>query len=259
MPFRKVSRILLGCLVATSLAVSCDDGGGPESLLLEIRSDPPQTASGNPLEAVRILFTDGETNLPVDPSDSDFNYTPDDEVWNDPVREPFVVRVEYGGQTFADDEVVVLVTGWVDGRAVTRFERTLDLTEARVVSADLRAAPEDCDADGDGFADCAMAGCCAPNRDELSDCEPGEKTFHPFFSGGEPCDDLDNDCDGFTDEGFPKLGELCDGGDSDDCATGTWTCNATGDGVECLESGGVGDTCGDGVDNDCDGDTDEGC
>jgi hypothetical protein len=73
----------------------------------------------------------------------------------------------------------------------------------------------------------------------------------------EKCNLLDDDCDGETDEDFP-VGQACDGDDPDSCATGHWECRPDTLGVECLDDTGAGkiEKC-DGVDNDCDGQTDE--
>jgi len=74
----------------------------------------------------------------------------------------------------------------------------------------------------------------------------------------EICNDVDDDCDGETDEGF-GVGEICDGPDPDECKTGAFACNETNDGVVCVGDTGDGTTevC-DYEDNNCDGATDEG-
>ena len=85
------------------------------------------------------------------------------------------------------------------------------------------------------------------------------------------CDNLDNDCDGETDEDLKNdcgtctilshnIGEKCDGDDDDKCMNGTWTCNTDNTDVRCVDEivENITEKC-DGDDNDCDGDTDEGC
>jgi len=71
----------------------------------------------------------------------------------------------------------------------------------------------------------------------------------------EVCNGLDDDCDGLTDENFP-VGELCDGPDPDECLNGRYLCLPDGSGVFCQESNVGWEIC-NGLDDDCDGLTDE--
>ncbi len=72
----------------------------------------------------------------------------------------------------------------------------------------------------------------------------------------ETCDGEDNDCDGLIDE---NLNRVC-GTDTGVCRTGLQLCTL-GDWGDCQDSisGTDAETCGDGLDNTCDGQIDEGC
>ncbi|HRE92502.1 MAG TPA: MopE-related protein, partial [Myxococcota bacterium] len=73
---------------------------------------------------------------------------------------------------------------------------------------------------------------------------------------GELCNDIDDNCDGETDEGFSELGQTCDGDDSDACKDGVWICGATG-ALGCTDDlASQVERC-NAVDDDCDGETDE--
>ena len=73
----------------------------------------------------------------------------------------------------------------------------------------------------------------------------------------EICNDVDDDCDGFTDEDWLDKGQPCDSDDEDACMLGVWLCTADGAQVQCVGDEDQQETC-DGKDNDCDGETDEG-
>ena len=74
----------------------------------------------------------------------------------------------------------------------------------------------------------------------------------------ETCDNMDNDCDGSTDEDFTNLGTSCTMGVGECQAAGLYVCKTDGSATECNANAGTPttETC-DGKDNDCDGQTDE--
>jgi hypothetical protein len=72
----------------------------------------------------------------------------------------------------------------------------------------------------------------------------------------ETCNDIDDDCDGEVDEGYPDKGLACDGGDNDQCQEGVWQCGA--DGLICTDNSSDNAEVCNGQDDDCDGQVDEG-
>jgi hypothetical protein len=102
------------------------------------------------------------------------------------------------------------------------------------------------DSDGDGF--------CAGEED----CDDSDPSVSPESS--EVCDGKDNDCDGQIDEDFrsagSKIGNPCGVG----LCSGIFVCTPDGENVVCnniYSPGELPEYCGDGIDNDCDGVTDE--
>ncbi len=78
----------------------------------------------------------------------------------------------------------------------------------------------------------------------------------PCVPVAEICNGADDDCDGEVDEGEPGAGVACDSGDAGECAAGESAC--VGGAVACLPLREAGVEACDGLDNDCDGATDEG-
>ncbi|MGB0591482.1 MAG: putative metal-binding motif-containing protein [Myxococcota bacterium] len=102
-----------------------------------------------------------------------------------------------------------------------------------------------CDGDDDDACLDGVWGCTA----EGLTCDDNEASMV------EVCDTEDNDCDGEVDEGFEQLGEPCDGNDEDLCTDGAWICSAQG--LECDDDEGTAVEQCNGLDDDCDGETDE--
>ena len=114
----------------------------------------------------------------------------------------------------------------------------------------------------------AVVNTCTNDRDCLAEerCDPGllrcvQTNRAVEHDGGlctpEICDGLDNDCDGEVDEEIPQIGQLCSTGQPGICDTGIWSCSgASGLFCELTETPLV-EVC-NGIDDDCDGETDEG-
>ena len=88
------------------------------------------------------------------------------------------------------------------------------------------------------------------------DCDDTTSLRYPGLE--EVCDGIDNDCDEDTDEEF-DLGEECEVGVGACAAEGVYVCGNNGAGVVCSadEPGGEAEVC-DGLDNDCNGQIDDG-
>jgi hypothetical protein len=104
------------------------------------------------------------------------------------------------------------------------------------------------DRDGDQYVE--AEGCALP----AGDCAPDDPDRGP--GADELCDGVDQDCDETTDESPTDLAGECDTGEPGVCAAGIEVCRA---GVPACQNAAVPDTetC-NGVDDDCDGNTDEG-
>ncbi|MHC4698638.1 MAG: MopE-related protein [Planctomycetota bacterium] len=106
-----------------------------------------------------------------------------------------------------------------------------------------------------GLGECEALGTyiCTPD-------ETGTECSATAGSGSaEVCDGVDNDCDGTIDNGFPNLGQACTVGTGQCEAWGVYVCRVDETGTECNATAGSSspEVC-DGVDNDCNGEIDNG-
>ncbi|MFN3198171.1 MAG: MopE-related protein [Bradymonadia bacterium] len=91
-------------------------------------------------------------------------------------------------------------------------------------------------------------------------CEGGQvlRLCDPLPPSDDICDGVDNDCDGETDEDFPTLGQPCVVGVGECARSGVKICSANGNEIWCsVQVGDPSEELCDGLDNDCDGETDE--
>jgi|GEM_PF-1920874 len=125
---------------------------------------------------------------------------------------------------------------------------------------------EDDDCDGQIDEDLVLANCSVPGLDGpcaegTQQCQNGQVVCaQQVFSVAEVCDLEDNDCDGTVDEGCTCTdGQTapCDENDVGECQSGTRTCNA-GEWGPCEGSITPSAEVCDGLDNNCDGEVDNG-
>ncbi|MBW2701253.1 MAG: trypsin-like serine protease [Deltaproteobacteria bacterium] len=150
-----------------------------------------------------------------------------------------VCDTEIAESLSCDDGLICLGSG-AEGICYSFCETGADCATGETCNlfTDMTVGFCDCvDNDSDGY--CSDADC----NDNNGDVNPG---------AGEICDDnIDNDCDGATDE---NCGTCTDADDDGVCAS-NGDCNDN----DATVYPGAPEICGDNIDNDCDGETDESC
>lgn len=162
----------------------------------------------------------------------------------------------YAGGELGDGEVKLSLTGHRGGCETTPVasgETSSRFEQGRIVEVAVPLVLQGKDADGDGYAD-------------ADDCAPDDPLIHP--RGGDErnaCDGVDNNCNGQIDEGCECTGPRpCHPLGLDAAVVGVGACVA---GEQACVAGRLGDCLGavfpsteicDDVDNDCDGEVDEG-
>jgi hypothetical protein len=107
---------------------------------------------------------------------------------------------------------------------------------------------------GGAACDTGKLGPCAGG---VTACSGGAVTCtQTVFPSAEICDGVDNDCNGAIDDGNPGSGQSCSTGRPGVCAAGTTACSAGA--VSCVQHNQPSAEVCDGLDNNCDGQVDEG-
>ena len=271
------------CAVLATLALGCDDAPGsendaaaePADMAVDAQLDA-NTGGGPELDGGDVT-PDSAGGPEVGPDSNPTDGDPTDDIGNDDGLVDAVVDVSNDdGGIDAQPDVPSPCTpestrpcGLQVGECEPGVETCDDSGEwsGECVGATLPddeicdGRDNDCDGavdednpSGENECDTGEPGICT---DGTTACVDGEvRCVRNHSPEAEICDGLDNDCDGQTDQGNPEGGEQCDTGVPGICARGRSRCVDTDVVCEGITAPGL-EFC-DGLDNDCNGETDEG-
>ena len=144
--------------------------------------------------------------------------------------------------------------------------KPLDKTIGHTIKEKCNGIDDDCDVvidegfldtDNDGTADCTDDDDDGDGSPDDVDCKPLDDTISPSVQ--ESCDGIDNNCDGQIDEGMVDT----DSDNTANCIDTDDDNDGYADGDDCAPldpkiNPDANEVCGDGIDNNCDGDVDDG-
>ncbi|MEZ4297569.1 MAG: MopE-related protein [Polyangiaceae bacterium] len=119
-----------------------------------------------------------------------------------------------------------------------------------IVDNNIPGTGGDCSTGQLGECSAGTISCQAQGGSYIVDCYPNSPAMP------EVCDGLDNNCDGVVDDNNPEGGDSCDTGQLGICQAGTLNC-LNGQ-VQCTPNAQAAAEVCDGIDNNCDGQADEG-
>lgn len=147
-------------------------------------------------------------------------------------------------------------TACEDGELVCNPNAAPQAESCNGVDDDCNGEADDGNPGGGGGCNTGMPGVCAAGTNQ---CSGGALTcMGNVGPAAETCDNEDDDCNGVIDNGNPGGGGACNTGLPGICGAGTLTC--VGGGLSCQQNNvPVAETCGNGLDDNCNGLVDDGC
>jgi len=154
------------------------------------------------------------------------------------------------------------ITQCAGAAGVECVQTTMSSTEA------CNGMDDDCDGQTDegipgvgGGCNTGMAGICASGTNVCDEsggsiiCQPDQTAV------AETCNNLDDNCNDVVDDNVPGTGGSCATGLPGVCSTGTLTCNGAIASIQCVQDqqAAPAEICGNMLDDDCNGQADDGC